>query len=257
MKLLAELDPRVKFLCLLVYFIAAFHAQSALSLGVCLALAVACACSVRLGTRGFFGVLRPLAPILVITVVMQVLYQQQGSVLVQFGGVAVTQEALVASARMLVCLLSVMVMSVAFMRCTPVEDLTFAFGWLLAPLRKLGVRTEALMFSLGVSFRFIPVLVDEFRQLKRAQESRLGAFDGTVRQKLAAYARLFAPLVRSSFRRADMLAEASVTRAFGCGIAPTRMREHTLHARDVLAVLAMSAVIVATFVLDLSKCLPL
>ena len=250
MKTLSSLDPRVKSLCLLAFFIAAFHARSALALGVCLTVAVLCAGAVRLGARGFFGVLRPLAPILVITVIMQVLYVQQGAVLVQIGSIAVTQEALVSSARMLVCLLSIMVMSVAFMKCTPVEDLTFALGWLLGPLRMVGFRTETLMFSLSVSFRFIPVLVDEFRQLKRAQESRLGTFDGGVREKLSAYTRLFAPLVRSSFRKADALAEASVSRAFGCGIAPTAMRVRTLHACDALAAVSTCAIIVLVFALS-------
>lgn len=247
--MLRSLDPRVKFLCLLAYFIVAFHARTPVVLAICLGVAVACACGVKIGVRGFFGVLKPLAPVLVITVVMQVLYMQQGAVLVAVGPLVVTQGALAESARMLICLLCVMVMSTVFMRCTPVEDLTLALAWLLTPLRKAGVRTDALMFSLSVAFRFIPVLLSEFQQLKRAQESRLVAFEGTVRQRLAAYTRLFAPLVRSSFRRADALAEASVTRGFGCGAVRTSVREQKLHAPDVVALLVACVLLVAVFVL--------
>ena len=228
------LDGRTKLLCLLVYFVAAFHARSALALGLVFALAVCAAVATRMGVRRFFGVLRPLAAILVVTVVMQVLYLQQGAVLVQIGPVAVTQEALVASARMLVCLLSVMVMSSAFMRCTPAEELTRVFAWLLRPLERCGLNTAGVTFALGVAFRFIPVLFDEFQQLKRAQEARLGSFEGPVRQRLGAYTRLFAPLVRSSFRRADMLAEASYARCFACGVRATAVRGHRLGPQDAL-----------------------
>jgi len=247
--MLRALDPRVKFACLLLYFIAAFHARTALALGICLVVAITCACAVRLGARGFFGVLRPLVPVLVVTIVMQVLYMQQGDVLASFGPVVVTQGALEACARMLVCLLCVMVMSVAFMRCTPIEDLTFTLSRLLSPLGRVGLRGEALVFSLNVAFRFIPVLLEEFQQLKRAQESRLGTFDGSVRQRLGAYTRLFAPLVRSSFRRADALAEASVTRGFGCSAEPTSARERALHGADAAALLVAAAVAVAAFAL--------
>lgn len=247
---LRQADARVKLLCLLVYFLVAFHARTAPALALVFAVAVALAAVTRMGARRFLGVLRPLVAVLVVTVIMQVLYLQQGEVLVRLGPVAITWDALAASTRMLVCLLCVMVASAAFMRCTSAEDLTRAFTWLLRPLERMGLRTSGVTLALSIAFRFIPVLLNEFRQLKSAQEARLGSFDGSARSRLGAYARLFAPLVRSSFRRADMLAEASYARCFDCGVRATALHDRCLHARD--AVLLAVMLVLATAVVALS-----
>ena len=249
MNALRNIDARVKLVCLAVYIAAALHAKSPLALGICLIVAMLLAAAVHLRRRDVRAVMRPLAPILVVTAIMQVLYLQQGQAIVQLGPVTVTAEALWATARMLASLLSVMLASVAFMRCTDTEELMRTLRWLLAPLRAAGLRTEGFMFSVSVAFRFIPVLVKEFRQVKRAQESRCGSFDGGVRQRLGAYMRLFPPLARSSLRRADSLAEASVSRCLACGIAPTAMRAGRFGVREAVFLIATLALTAVAFLL--------
>lgn len=235
---LERLDARVKLACLAAYVVVALHARTPLALGLCLAAALLVGLAARLSWRDVRAVACPLVPVVVVTVVMQVLSVQEGEVLVWLGGFAVTSGVLWASVRMVGALLGVMAMSVSFMRCTSTEALLSTLRWLLAPLRRMGARTDALMLSLSVAFRFIPVLVGEFSQLKRAQQSRLASFEGGVRARLVAYTRLFPPLVRSSFRQADSLAEAFLARAFGIGVEPSAL--HGLHARpaDGAALLA-------------------
>ena len=249
MGVLRSIDARVKLVCLVAYIIVTLHARTLVSLAVCLAAAVALAAAARLGPRDVRGVMRPLVPILVVTVVMQVLYIQQGEVFAWLGPVALTREALGESGRMLVSLLSVMLASVAFMRCTDTEELMRTLRWLLTPLHVAGARTEGFMLSLSVAFRFIPVLAADFQQLKRAQESRCGSFAGGVRERLESYMRLFPPLVRSSFRRADTLAQAFVARCFSCGITPTAMHVGRVGAREVVCLVATVALAAVTIAL--------
>ena len=246
---LARIDARVKLVCLVVYVIATLHAHTVVSLGICLAIAIALAASVRMSARDTAGVLRPLLVILVITAIMQVLSIQQGDVLVQLGPVAVTAAALASIARMVVGLFCIMLASVAFMRCTPSEELARAFGWLLSPLRRAGVRVDGLLFSLSVAFRFAPVLVSEFGQLKRAQAARGADFGGGVRERLSSYARLFAPLVRSSFRKADNLAEASVSRCFGGAAERTNLHRARFGVREVACLVCAAALVAVVIVL--------
>lgn len=244
------LDARMALFSLLLYFIAAFHARGTIALGVCAAVAVALAIASRLTAKDILKALRPLVVILVITVVMQVLYTQNGTVMFHLGSLAVTQEALVDSAGMLVCLLCVMVASVAFMRCVDTAGLVYALAWFMRPLSRIGVRVDAFVLSLNIAFRFIPVLLNEFSQLKKAQEARLADFDEQgVRAKLHAYQRLFPPLLRSSFRHSDMLAEAFVSRCFACGVEATSMRKQSIGICDVLLLAASCAVLVVTFAL--------
>ena len=148
---------------------------------------------------------------------------------------------------MLVCLLCVMSMSAAFMACTSAEELVHVTAWMLAPLNRAGVKTDAFVLALNVAFRFVPVLADEFAQLKRAQQARLGGFDGSVRKRLSAYTRLFAPLVQSAFRRADSLAAGFYSRCFACGRARTNRSTWALKARDVLSIVLAAALVVVTF----------
>lgn len=246
---LASLDARVKLVCLVVFVVASLHAHGVLAVGLCVCAAALFAAAVRMRPREAACVLRPLWPILVITVIMQVLYLQQGDVLAQVGPVAITSGALAESARMIAVLFSIMLASVAFMRITSTEELVRTLRWLLSPFRAMGARTDAFMLSLSVAFRFVPVLVGEFRQLKSAQEARCATFGGSVRERLSAYMRLFAPLLRSSYRRADTLAEAFVARSFACGVQSTSLHVSRVGAADVLALACMVALCAAIVVL--------
>ncbi len=246
---LATLDARVKLACLAFFVVAVLHAHGAFAVGMCAGAAILLAVAVRMRPREDARVLRPFWPILVITVVMQVLYLQQGDVLAQVGSVAITSGALAESARMIVVLFSIMLASVAFMRITSTEELLRALRWLLAPFRAMGARTEAFMLSLSIAFRFVPVLVGEFRQLRNAQEARCATFGGGVRERLSAYMRLFAPLLRSSYRRADALAEAFVARSFSCGVKSTSLHASHVGAADVLALVCVVALCAAILIL--------
>lgn len=241
MKAAAGIDARVKLAMLVAYVVVALHARTVASLALCCACAVAFTCAARLKIADASRALLPLVPIVVVTAVMQVLYYQDGPVLAQLGPVAITQEALVQAARMVVALACIMATSVSFMRVTTSGELESTLRWLLGPARAGGARTDGLMLSLAVALRFAPVLVGEFSQLRAAQIARGGAFDGGVRQRVAAYARLIAPLVRSSFNHADALAEASCARCLGAAARPASLRVLHFTARDAAVLIAFAA----------------
>lgn len=249
MKTLSSLDARVKLACLAIFIVATLHAHAPLAVAACVALAIALACAVKLSVRDVRSVMLPLAPILIITTVMQVLYFQQGLAIASIGPVAITADALYASVRMVACLLAIMLASVSFMRCTATEELVCMLRWLLSPLRALGLRTEAFILSLSVAFRFVPVLVNEFQLVKRAQLARCGSFDGNVRERLGSYTRLFAPLIRNSFSRADTLAEAFLARCFSNGTTPTSLHAGSFGVREIVCLTCTIAVTVVVIAL--------
>lgn len=212
---LARVDARWKLLALVAYMLVVFNVGGWPALGACAAAAAACSLAARLRPRTLVRAIVPFSAVLVFTAAMQVLCWS-GTVLFCVGGLSVTAEALDASAAMTVRLACAMAASLAFTACTTTSELSRAFARLLRPFECLGLRTGGLVFALDVAFAFIPVLVDEFRAVKRAQEARLADFDaGGVRGRLAAYQRVFAPVFRNAMRRADQLAEAAVARAWG------------------------------------------
>lgn len=174
---------------------------------------------------------------------------QQGDVLAWVGPVAITREALSSSAAMLVGLLCVLGASIAFMRCTSSEELAYALGWMLLPLRHVGVHAGGFVFSLSVAFGFVPVLVGDFSQLKVAQQARHAAFDGSVRQRLASYARLFPPLIRSAFRRADHLAESATSRCLTRDVPSGGLHPARFGVREALLIAVTAATAIAALLL--------
>jgi energy-coupling factor transport system permease protein len=241
------LDARVKLAFLAVFVVACLHARTAASLGLCMGVALALAIIVHLQPRELRAVLVPLGPILVLTVVFQVLAGQEGVTLVELGGLRVTEEALLQSVRMLACLLALMLASISFMRCASTEDLMSALRWLLSPLRRVGVRVDAFMLSLSVALGFLPVLTGEFQRLKAAQQARLASFDGTLRERLQAYLRLIAPLLQGGFHHADNLADAFLSRGFSCGPVPTQLHARRFGAGDACCLIAATALCCIVF----------
>jgi len=247
LEMLQSLDARVKVCCLVVFMLVVFRARTAASLALLFVCACTLAVAASVGWRRVMAALRPFATIVVFTVIVQVVSVQQGQVLAQLSALSITVEGIAQAACMLVRLATLLLASLAFARCTGAADLASAFDWVLAPLRALGVGTRAASFTLSVAFRFIPVLVDDFQQLKRAQEVRFATFDGSVRARLHAYTRLFPPLVRSAFRRADTLAEASVSRCLPRKGKTTLLHPARVGLPDIIAIVITAAALVLSF----------
>ena len=248
MSFLASLDARAKLVFLAVFMLAALHARTAIAVGFCVGIAVVLAVAVRLDMRTVRAAVVPLVPILLFTVFMQALCVTEGNAVFSLGGLTVTEDALRAAIRMVACLFSLVLASVSFMRCTAVEELLSVLRWLLTPLRALGVRTDAFVLSVSVALGFAPVLVGEFNQLRAAQQARSADFDGPVGARVQAYGRLFAPLLRSSFKHAETMADAFLSRGFSCGAAPTQLHPGRFGAREVACLAAAAIVLGVTLV---------
>lgn len=245
---LLGVDARVKLVCLAMFVIVSLHANTVASLAICAACAIASALAVGVGPFEMGRVLRPLAPIVVVTAIMQLASFQQGAVLFAAGPVTVTSEAVFSAVRMIVGLFCVMTASVSFMRCTSSEELIRALAWFLGPFHALGLRVEAFMLSVSIAFRFVPVLAHDFGRLRMSQIARCGSFEGGVRDRLSAYMRLFPPLVRGSYRRADALAEAFVARCFSYGPRRTSLHVASCGAREVAFAFSAVAMCVVAWV---------
>ena len=247
MTALSGIDARAKLAFLVVFMVSTLRAETPAAVCACLAASVALAVAVRLDAHAVRAVLVPLAPIVVFTVAMQALAFPEGPAALQVGAFALSQRAVSASARMVACLLALVLASLAFMRCTAVEDLLATLRWMLSPLRRICMRPEAFTLSLSVAMGFAPVLVGEFRRLRAAQTCRGADFDGSLGSRLKAYTRLFAPLLQSAFEHADGLADAFLARGFSCTAAPTSLHPGRFGAAEAgcIAAGAALAVIVA------------
>lgn len=208
---LAGVSTRAKLLCLLLYIVALFQAVNPLSLGLCTVFAAAATALSGVSAAEIRGALKPLAFILLVTLIAQVLYCQTGEMLFCILGLPVHLDALLVSAAMVLRLLCIMAVSLAFMHCTTTQSLIDELARALAPLQKAGIRGEAFIIALDVALSTLPLLIDEFHSLSGSNrmpaDDRKKPFPARMRAKAIAYREVAIGLLRDSFKRIDSIAD--------------------------------------------------
>lgn len=124
-------------------------------------------------------------------------------------------------------------------------ELTDALRSFLAPLGRVRVPVDDVATALALAVRFIPLLAEEFCQVRDAQWSRGSALDGGPAARLKAWAAVMIPLFVGLFRRADALAQAMDARCYGAPGRRTSLAARRLGARDLAALAAGLALCVA------------
>lgn len=93
------------------------------------------------------------------------------------------------------------------------DGMVKSFSW----LKKLKFPVQELGLVTMISLRFVPLLVDEAANLRKAQLSRGAYFEGNLIKRIKKTLPLLIPLFVSSFRKADELALALDARGFRSG----------------------------------------
>lgn len=95
-----------------------------------------------------------------------------------------------------------------------------------------------LIFVFTTSIRFIPVVIDDIRQIMDAQRSRGLELDkGSILERIKKYLPILVPLVVHSIKRSQQLAEAIESRAFGSGVKRTSMYQFKIGILDLTFIL--------------------
>ncbi len=242
------LDPRTKLLFTVLFFVAAFAAQGVLGLGIVAAATVVALAASGIGPAQALRLLRPFLWLLLFVVVWDVLFVSKGQVLAQAGPVCISVGGIVFAVESGVRFCCMMLGTGALMRTTSPTELTDGIARLLRPFARMGARVDDAALALGLTFRFIPTLAQEYGRIKQAQESRLANFGGGVVQRLAAYGTVFTPLFANALRRADSVAMGIENRAYGAG-GRTCIREYRLRGADVAVLVATVALAVSAFLI--------
>ena len=99
---------------------------------------------------------------------------------------------------------------------TTSTELLSAFARLIRPLRRLRVPVDDIALTLSLAIRFIPVIAEEFNQVRTAQIARGATARGvTFSRKLKIWGAAFSAVFVGLFRRADALAIAMDARCYG------------------------------------------
>ncbi len=139
--------------------------------------------------------------------------------------------------------------SVLFMLTTAPMELTDGLEKMLRPLKKMGLNIDSYALMLGITLRFIPVLLEEGNRISKAQIARGAQLEGKLFARIHALSSVVIPLFISVFKRADTLAHALEVRGFPGSNARTYYKELRFRRRDITAFIVVFGISAGAFVL--------
>lgn len=248
---LHQMDPRAKLGFALLVLVTIFCAQNWLSMGLCVIGVIACFVIARIPLAQALRSIAPLSFIIVITVLLNLFWVQGGAVLIEWWFIRISElgvySAVFIGVRLFLLLLS---MSLLTLTTTPL-DITDAFDRVLHPLVRIGVPAHELSMIMGITLRFLPQFLSEFRIIRQAQISRganptLNPFKGGMRS-LGSFS---IPLFASVFRHADTLSSAMDARCYHGGTGRTRLHPLSYTYLDRNALIALIAMLVLVIIMN-------
>ena len=127
-----------------------------------------------------------------------------------------------------------------------IESLMFPLKFIKFPVHEFALITS-------IALRFIPTLLDETDRIIKAQKARGADFEsGNVFKKAKALIPVLIPLLLSSLRRADELADAMDARCYSGSKNRTKYKKMALTWRDLIAVLFVGGLITGVVFLNIT-----
>jgi energy-coupling factor transport system permease protein len=247
---LHALDPRAKILATALLAIGLFLVGSVAGLLVLAAGFALLVAASRVPPVAFLRLLRPVAFIVALTALFQILFTRGGATLFELGFLELHEDGL--RMGLFLTLRILLLVSAAGLLTATTAPVALADGIedLLSPLKKLHFPAHEVAMMMTIALRFIPTLQEEAQKITRAQAAR-GAdlSEGGLLKRVRAMVPVLVPLTIGAFRRADELAEAMESRGYRGGEGRTRYRELRFRARDALALVAAALVLVGGILL--------
>lgn len=241
---LHALDPRAKIVATALLVFGLFLVDSAAGLVLVVAAVVALVAASRVPPITFLRSLRPVAFIVALTVLFQVLFSREGETLFVWGILEIHEGGL--RLGLFLGLRILLLVSAAALLTATTAPLALSDGLedLLSPLKKIRFPAHEVAMMMTIALRFIPTLHEETQKITKAQAARGADFsEGGPLSRVRATIPILIPLTVGAFRRADDLAEAMESRGYQGGEGRTRYRELRFRPRDAIALAVMALVL--------------
>jgi energy-coupling factor transport system permease protein len=245
-----RMDPRSKLIIIFLFVCIIFLANNWLTyvlIGIYTLLMMGLS---RIPFRFLYAGLKPVIWLVLFTLVLQVLFTQEGSLIYKIGPLKIYDEGLrqgiFISMRFF---LLILMTSLLTLTTTPIE-ITDGIETLLHPLKKVHFPVHEMALMMSISLRFIPTLMQETDKIMKAQMARGVEFaSGPYKERMKAVIPLLIPLFVSSFKRAEELAIAMEARGYRGGEGRTKYRQLSWKTVDSLQILLLAGLTALLFLL--------
>lgn len=240
----ARLDPRTKIITCLALLVATALAKG--PIGLCLvafsALGVLFAC--RIPPQKAFSMLRPFVGLLLGILLFDVLFTPGKTAIWTAGVVSITVEGIAYALDTAIRFMGAFLIAGSLRFCADPTEIADGFRMLANPFRRFGASVDEMALSLSITFRFVPILQEEYHRIVEAQNERGASFyKGGMICRIRNYASTLTPLSISVIRRAVVLAQAMENRSYAPGVNRTCLRTYHMHIRDILTLVVTLMVV--------------
>lgn len=246
-----KLDARMKIILTALFIVIIFLCKNFFSLALMLLLTVFSVILSKVPFKMFFKSIKPILPIILFTVILNMFYINGGTVLLSFWKIEITSKGIFTAIFMAVRIICLIMCSSLLTYTTPPTALTDAIERLLSPLGVLHVPVHSLAMMMTLALRFIPTLIEEIERIMNAQKARGADFEsGKFMNRVKAMIPILIPLFVSAFRRAYELSFAMTCRCYHGGEGRTRMKQMKLRAADFLSLFVFGVFLAGVIVLN-------
>lgn len=246
-----KMNPTVKIIYAIAYIVAVFLVKEPHFTGfaLCLLLLIV---QTAISKIPFIKMLKSIKTVIffvVLSAVLQLFLNKSGTPLWE-GGFIYDKgliKACYITARIILLVLGA---SLLTFTTSPVE-LADGIEMLLYPLKLIKFPVHEFALIMSIALRFIPTLIDETDRIIKAQKARGADFEsGNIFKRAKALIPVLIPLLISSFRRADELADAMDSRCYAGSKNRTRYKKFTIGFADILALLIIGGLIFGVVILN-------
>ena len=129
----------------------------------------------------------------------------------------------------LVPMILIILMTSVLIFTTKVRDLMMTIEIILTPLKIFGINPRKVAFSIMLAIRFIPILLDESKNIIKAMRNRNTKEKETLSDKINNTKNVLTPLVNKSVDHADRLADVMTVRNYSFD----KKEEYVMYARRI------------------------
>lgn len=237
--ILHRLDPRVKLLGTILFFVSLFCINNPVGYVMAIAFLAIVIIISNVPFKYMIKGMQSIMFILLITVVVN-LFAVRGETLVSIGRLVISKEGVIQAVYLALRLCMLIIGSSIMTLTTTPNNLTDGMEKGLGFLKVIKVPVHEVAMMMSIALRFIPILMEETDKIMKAQLARGADFEsGNLIKKVKAYVPILVPLFVSAFRRANDLAMAMEARCYRGGDSRTKMKPLKYAGRDTVAYIVL------------------
>ncbi|MDO4860775.1 MAG: energy-coupling factor transporter transmembrane component T [Bacillota bacterium] len=246
--ILHRMDPRAKLFGFIILIVAVIFTNSIIGYAVMAALIFAMACAAGMGLKVVFGSARRLWSFFLIIFLMNAFFYSSEDPIWSFWIFTLSKEGLIQGTNVVLRILLIIVMSSVLTMTTKPLGIMTALETLVKPLKFIKLPAEEMAMILSIALQFIPTLLEESSNIKKAQIARGARFEsGKLRERAMALVPMLIPIFLSAFKRADELSVAMEARGYRGAKNRTPRKEERMSITAVLVILLCAGICVLEY----------